>query len=129
MGAQLPAPSHRVLADDARRDLRVDGGVDVEQPRIFVSDVRLADDALLGVDPRDNRRAMRHLVEAAARYTRPTGTRIGIVSMRATSEIYDRINEILRLVVKSPARTVTALARCRRLPAADDAQRALEDAA
>ena len=51
--------------------------------RVLVAGVGLADDALLGVDARDDRRAVRHLVARCRGRSAPSGTRIGIVSISA----------------------------------------------
>ena len=67
--AQLPAALDRVgvLADELRRELVVHDAVDLEQARVLVAGVRLADDAVVGRDPHDDRRAMRHVVMAAVK--------------------------------------------------------------
>ena len=65
---ELPAAldAERVLADQPRRDLRPQDLVDLVEAGVLVTAVGLADDALLGTDPRHDRRAVRHLVRAAA---------------------------------------------------------------
>jgi len=67
-GRQLPAALDRqaVGAEQPRRDLVVDDPVDLEQAGVLVAGVRLAHDPLLGVDARDDRRAVGHVVVAAA---------------------------------------------------------------
>ena len=66
---QLPEPfdRERVLAEQLRRKLVVDDAVDLEQARVLVAGVCLADDAVVGRDPHDDRRAMRHVVMAAVK--------------------------------------------------------------
>ena len=66
---QLPAAFDRVrvFAEQLRRKLVVDDAVDLEQARVLVTGVRLADDAVVGCDPHDDRRPVRHLVVAAAK--------------------------------------------------------------
>ena len=81
---ELPAPldAEGVLADQARSDLGPDDRVDLVEPGVLVAAVRLADDALLGADSGDDRRAVGHLVRAAvvrprraARGSRPSRSR------------------------------------------------------
>jgi hypothetical protein len=66
---QLPAAFDRVrvFAEQLRRELVVDDAVDLEQARVLVTRVRLADDPVVGRDPHHDRRAVRHLVVAAAK--------------------------------------------------------------
>jgi hypothetical protein len=66
---ELPAALDRVrvLAEQLRGELVVDDPVDLEQAGVLVAGVRLADDALVGPDPNDDRRPVRHLVVAAAK--------------------------------------------------------------
>ena len=68
---QLPAALDRegVAAGQGGRDLVVDDRVDLEQARVLVPRVGLADDPLARVDARDNRRAVGHLVVAAPVHT------------------------------------------------------------
>ncbi len=65
---ELPAAldPERVLADQPRRDLGPEDLVDLVEARVLVAAVGLADDALLRAQPRHDRRAVRHLVRAAA---------------------------------------------------------------
>ena len=56
----------RVLADQRGRDLLVDDPRDLAERGILVAGPGLADDSLLGVHAADGRRAVRHLVLAAA---------------------------------------------------------------
>lgn len=65
---QLPAllGRERVRADESRGDLLAHDTVDLEQVGVLVTRVRLADDPLVGDDTGHERRAVGHLVGAAA---------------------------------------------------------------
>jgi hypothetical protein len=65
---EIPAAlgGERVLAHERGRDLVADDRVDLEQPGVLVAGVGLADHPFARVDARDDRRAMGHLVVAAA---------------------------------------------------------------
>ncbi len=68
----LPAAldGERVLADQARRYLVDDDALDLEQAGVLVACIGLADNAFVGLDARDDRRAVGHVVVAAAERSR-----------------------------------------------------------
>ena len=101
---------------EQRRDLLTDDAVDLEQRRVLVAGVGLADEPLLGVHAGDHGRAVRHLVPAAAVRRGASGTRIGTVSMRAIVRLDGGAEAASRSMLTREAEAGTARRGCRRDP-------------